>query len=140
MQRTVAYASRGSRQAYPVLERRASAAAIRLDPALRVPQVPALVLQSGVLRCRVPPHPPGIVRICLTNGDGRPRSRLHPFEYRDAPQANAGAPNRCAFLASASHAGLALAAALSEICIPSQSFSNVHESTVVLRGSWMHRS
>ncbi len=59
-------------------------------------QVPALVLQSGVLRCRVPPHPPGIVRICLTNGDGRPRSRLHNFEYRDAPDANTGAPNRWA--------------------------------------------
>ena len=57
-------------------------------------QVPALVLQSGVLRCRVPPHPPGVVRICLTNGDGRPRSRLHPFEYRDAPDPCASAPNR----------------------------------------------
>jgi len=64
-----------------------------------VPQVPALVLQSGVLRCRVPPHPPGIVRICLTNGDGRPRSRLHTFEYRDAPDANTGAPNRWADIA-----------------------------------------
>ena len=57
-------------------------------------QVPALVLQSGVLRCRVPPHPPGVVRICLTNGDGRPRSRLHPFEYRDAPESSTSTPNR----------------------------------------------
>ncbi len=58
------------------------------------PQVPALVLQSGVLRCRVPPHPAGVVRICLTNGDGRPRSRLHPFEYRDAPESGASGPTR----------------------------------------------
>ncbi len=69
------------------------------EPTPIVPQVPALVLQSGVLRCRVPPHPPGIVRICLTNGDGRPRSRLHTFEYRDAPDANTGAPNRWADIA-----------------------------------------
>ena len=67
---------------------------VRIAKAPLVPQVPALVLQSGVLRCHVPPHPPGIVRICLTNGDGRPRSRLHSFEYRDAPDANTGAPNR----------------------------------------------
>ena len=75
---------------------RPGSAGPRAEPSAALPQVPALVLQSGVLRCRVPPHPPGIVRICLTNGDGRPRSRLHLFEYRDAPDATTGALNRWA--------------------------------------------
>lgn len=59
-------------------------------------QAPAVVLQSGVLRCFVPPHAPGVVRICITHGDGRPRSRLMSFEYRAGPPADSVPRNKCA--------------------------------------------
>ncbi len=48
-------------------------------------QVPAEVLQPGVLRATVPPHPPGNVRLAVSLGDGIPRSSLLPFEYRVPP-------------------------------------------------------
>lgn len=50
-------------------------------------QVPATVLQPGVLRATVPPHPPGLVRVAVSLGDGIPRSRPLPFEYRVPPPA-----------------------------------------------------
>ena len=61
-------------------------------------QAPAAVLQSGVLKCVVPSHAPGVVRLCITNGDGRPRSRLMAFEYRAAPSVPGSPQDRCVVL------------------------------------------
>lgn len=47
-------------------------------------EVPVTILCPGVLRCFAPPHTPGVVSLCLTYGDGRPRSQQLAFEYREA--------------------------------------------------------
>ncbi|CAL8460857.1 g388 [Coccomyxa elongata] len=49
-------------------------------------QVPAVRLQVGVYRCHAPPHEAGTVGLCITYGDGRPRSNVQPFTYRATPQ------------------------------------------------------
>jgi hypothetical protein len=59
-------------------------------------QVPATVLQPGVLRATVPPHAPGPVRVAVSLGDGVPRSRLLAFEYRVPPPAQLSEEDRCA--------------------------------------------
>jgi hypothetical protein len=59
-------------------------------------QVPATVLQPGVLRATVPPHAPGPVRVAVSLGDGVPRSRLLAFEYRVPPAAQLSEEDRCA--------------------------------------------
>ncbi len=48
-------------------------------------QVPAARLQAGVYRCHAPPHEAGTVGLCVTYGDGRPRSNVQPFTYRGTP-------------------------------------------------------
>lgn len=58
-------------------------------------QVPATVLQAGVLRATVPPHAPGPVRLAVSLGDGVPRSRPLQFEYRLLPPALPSEDERC---------------------------------------------
>lgn len=57
-------------------------------------EVPVTILSPGVLRCFAPPHAPGMVSLCLTYGDGRPRSQQLAFEYREA-QGGGGAMVAC---------------------------------------------
>ena len=58
-------------------------------------QVPATVLQPGVLRARVPPHAPGPVRVAVSLGDGVPRSRPLAFEYRVPATPQLSEDDRC---------------------------------------------
>uniref|UniRef100_A0A061R9Y9 Cg-1-domain-containing protein n=1 Tax=Tetraselmis sp. GSL018 TaxID=582737 RepID=A0A061R9Y9_9CHLO len=44
-------------------------------------EVPAVKLQTGVLRCQTPSHAPGIVNISITLGDRRPCSGAVEFQY-----------------------------------------------------------
>lgn len=46
-------------------------------------EIPAEVLQSGILRCRTPPHKPGRVPFCITCSDGVAYSNIMEFEFRD---------------------------------------------------------
>eukprot|EP00249_Psilotum_nudum_P023419 c28864_g1_i1 orf=423-4043(-) len=45
-------------------------------------EVPAEILQTGVLRCRAPPHSPGRVTFCITRNDRVACSEVREFEYR----------------------------------------------------------
>ena len=49
-------------------------------------QAPATQLAIGVYRCYVPPHEAGTVGMCVSYGDGRPRSNVARFTYRITPQ------------------------------------------------------
>lgn len=59
-------------------------------------QVPATQLASGVYRCYVPPHEAGTVGMCVSYGDGRPRSNAARFTYRVTPQTARAQDDLCA--------------------------------------------
>ncbi|CAN0888611.1 Calmodulin-binding transcription activator 5 [Linum grandiflorum] len=42
------------------------------------------VVQSGVYRCYLPPHSPGLVNLCLSLDGCKPLSQVLSFEYRDS--------------------------------------------------------
>ncbi|XP_030496225.2 calmodulin-binding transcription activator 4 isoform X4 [Cannabis sativa] len=44
-------------------------------------EVPAQIIQDGVLRCEAPPHPSGKVTICITAGNRQSCSEVKEFEY-----------------------------------------------------------
>jgi hypothetical protein len=60
-------------------------------------QVPAARLQAGVYRCHAPPHEAGTVGLCITYGDGRPRSNVQPFTYRATPLTARAQDDLCVF-------------------------------------------
>lgn len=45
-------------------------------------EVPAAVIQAGVLRCQAPQHEAGKVTFCITSGNKEPCSEVREFEYR----------------------------------------------------------
>ncbi|KAL6188235.1 hypothetical protein ACLB2K_039628 [Fragaria x ananassa] len=45
-------------------------------------EVPAQIIQEGVIRCVAPPHLPGKVTICITSGNRESCSEVREFEYR----------------------------------------------------------
>lgn len=45
-------------------------------------EVPAEIIQEGVIRCEAPPHLPGKVTICITSGNRESCSEVREFEYR----------------------------------------------------------
>ncbi|KAK9090094.1 hypothetical protein Sjap_023271 [Stephania japonica] len=47
-------------------------------------EVPAQIIQNGVLRCYAPPHIPGKIGLSIGSGVGEPCSQLREFEYRDS--------------------------------------------------------
>ncbi|XP_061991511.1 calmodulin-binding transcription activator 4 isoform X1 [Rosa rugosa] len=46
-------------------------------------EVPAQIIQEGVIRCEAPPHLPGKVTLCITLGNRESCSEVREFEYRD---------------------------------------------------------
>ncbi|GAB2220377.1 hypothetical protein Drorol1_Dr00008026 [Drosera rotundifolia] len=46
-------------------------------------EVPAQVIQDGVLCCQAPPQPPGRVTLCITSGNRQSCSEIRDFEYRN---------------------------------------------------------
>ncbi|CAN1281450.1 Calmodulin-binding transcription activator 5 [Linum perenne] len=48
--------------------------------------VPTEVVQSGVYRCYLPPHSPGLVNLCLSLDGHKPLSQVLNFEYRRPAQ------------------------------------------------------
>ncbi|KAH7289330.1 hypothetical protein KP509_31G070500 [Ceratopteris richardii] len=52
-------------------------------------EVPAEVLQNGVLRCNVPSHPPGKVPFFVTRSDKIPCSEIKEFEFRAESKSSA---------------------------------------------------
>ncbi|KAK9820359.1 hypothetical protein WJX72_009412 [[Myrmecia] bisecta] len=57
-------------------------------------EVPAKILGPGVLRCHVPPHEPGSIKVVVTRGDGKPCSKSFAFEYRLLPRSARGNEER----------------------------------------------
>lgn len=45
-------------------------------------EVPAQIIQEGVLRCEAPPHLPGKVTLCITSGNRESCSEVREFEYQ----------------------------------------------------------
>ncbi|CAH9077434.1 unnamed protein product [Cuscuta epithymum] len=45
-------------------------------------EVPAQIIQEGVIRCQAPPHLPGKVNLCITTGDRGSCSEVREFEFR----------------------------------------------------------
>lgn len=45
-------------------------------------EVPAEIIQEGVIRCVAPPHPPGKVTLCITSGNRESCSEVREFEYQ----------------------------------------------------------
>ncbi|RXH79917.1 hypothetical protein DVH24_041064 [Malus domestica] len=45
-------------------------------------EVPAQIIQEGVIRCEAPPHLPGKVTVCVTAGNRASCSEVREFEYR----------------------------------------------------------
>ncbi|CAH9117148.1 unnamed protein product [Cuscuta europaea] len=45
-------------------------------------EVPAQIIQEGVIRCQAPPHLPGKVNLCITAGDRESCSEVREFEFR----------------------------------------------------------
>ncbi|KAB2599111.1 calmodulin-binding transcription activator 4-like [Pyrus ussuriensis x Pyrus communis] len=45
-------------------------------------EVPAQIIQEGVIRCEAPPHLPGKVTVCITAGNRVSCSEVREFEYR----------------------------------------------------------
>jgi hypothetical protein len=45
-------------------------------------QVPGTVICQGAVRCHVPPHEVGTVKLCVATEDGVPLCRPQPFTYR----------------------------------------------------------
>lgn len=45
-------------------------------------EVPAQIIQEGVIRCEAPPHPPGKMTLCITSGNRESCSEVREFEYR----------------------------------------------------------
>lgn len=45
-------------------------------------EVPADIIQEGVIRCEAPPHLPGKVTLCITSGNRESCSEVREFEYR----------------------------------------------------------
>ncbi|KAM2334226.1 hypothetical protein ACFXTH_011800 [Malus domestica] len=45
-------------------------------------EVPAQIIQEGVIRCEAPPHLPGKVTVCVTAGNRVSCSEVREFEYR----------------------------------------------------------
>lgn len=45
-------------------------------------EVPAQIIQEGVIRCEAPPHLPGKVTLCITSGNRESCSEVREFEYR----------------------------------------------------------
>ncbi|XP_022846514.1 calmodulin-binding transcription activator 4-like isoform X3 [Olea europaea var. sylvestris] len=48
-------------------------------------EVPAQIIQQGVIRCNVPPHLPGKVTLYITSGNRESCSEVREFEYRAKP-------------------------------------------------------
>ncbi|KAM0020163.1 putative transcription factor CG1-CAMTA family [Helianthus debilis subsp. tardiflorus] len=48
-------------------------------------EVPAEIIQEGVLCCYTPTHSPGKVTLCMTSGNRESCSEIREFEYRDKP-------------------------------------------------------
>ncbi|CAA2991375.1 calmodulin-binding transcription activator 4-like isoform X1 [Olea europaea subsp. europaea] len=48
-------------------------------------EVPAQIIQEGVIRCNVPPHLPGKVSLCITSGNRVSCSEVREFEYVAKP-------------------------------------------------------
>lgn len=46
-------------------------------------EVPAQVIQEGVICCEAPPHHPGKVTLCITSGNRESCSEVREFEYRE---------------------------------------------------------
>ncbi|KAG0457961.1 hypothetical protein HPP92_023118 [Vanilla planifolia] len=51
-------------------------------------EVPAEIVQQGVLRCQAPEHAAGRVKLCVTSGNGKSCSELREFEFRGKPSAS----------------------------------------------------
>ncbi|OVA09563.1 IQ motif [Macleaya cordata] len=49
-------------------------------------EVPAQIIQQGVLRCQAPPHISGKVTLCITSGNREPCSEIREFEYMVRPK------------------------------------------------------
>lgn len=49
-------------------------------------EVPAQIIQEGVLRCQAPPNVPGKVPFCITSGNQETCSELREFEYLVKPR------------------------------------------------------
>ncbi|XP_015894311.2 calmodulin-binding transcription activator 4 isoform X1 [Ziziphus jujuba] len=45
-------------------------------------EVPAQIIQEGVIRCEAPPHPSGKITLCITSGNRVSCSEVREFEYR----------------------------------------------------------
>ncbi|XP_021997158.1 calmodulin-binding transcription activator 4 isoform X2 [Helianthus annuus] len=48
-------------------------------------EVPAEIIQEGVLCCYTPTHSPGKVTLCMTSGNRESCSEIREFEYHDKP-------------------------------------------------------
>ncbi|XP_076953540.1 calmodulin-binding transcription activator 4-like isoform X2 [Bidens hawaiensis] len=48
-------------------------------------EVPAEIIQDGVLCCYTPTHLPGKVTLCITSGNRESCSEIREYEYRDKP-------------------------------------------------------
>eukprot|EP01018_Ginkgo_biloba_P003802 Gb_04014 [translate_table: standard] len=48
-------------------------------------EVPADIIQQGVLCCKAPPHGPGKLSFCVTCGNREACSEIREFEYREKP-------------------------------------------------------
>lgn len=48
-------------------------------------EVPAEIIQEGVLCCYAPTHLPGKVSLCITSGNRESCSEIREYEYRDNP-------------------------------------------------------
>ncbi|MED6160075.1 hypothetical protein PIB30_048000 [Stylosanthes scabra] len=46
-------------------------------------EVPAEIIQDGVICCEAPPHLPGKVNLCITSGNRESCSEVREFEFRD---------------------------------------------------------
>ncbi|XAR64385.1 hypothetical protein NMG60_11024698 [Bertholletia excelsa] len=52
-------------------------------------EVPAQIIQEGVLCCQAPPRLPGKVTLCITSGNRESCSEVREFEYRPNPVSSA---------------------------------------------------
>lgn len=56
-------------------------------------QVPAEIIQKGVIRCQAPAHAAGRVSLCLTSGNRESCSEVREFEYRANPETSGSERN-----------------------------------------------